>query len=681
MNQGKMGNSKYLSYQIFFLGKLMNSILLQSDKMNSTIGLGFPICDNITTNSFNNILTKFLIKKKYIIPNEKFNAIFESLNQRRRYILTRVFNNYKHKSIEKGLISLLNVPTGFGKTYSGLYFGSSVLSPRSNLKSSNFLQINPRIIYTLPFLSIIEQVESVIREFLQKANKDDRRLNSTSFLVHHHLTEPIFNIENNYEYDDSTAELFVKSWNSQYILSTFNQLLNSIFKSDKNSSIRFSKILNATWILDEVQSIPLKYWKILEDFFLILTNLFSINLLLMSATIPKIINQEELGQEHQMFYDKNVEINEIISVGEYKDLISGINRINIEFYGRIDFNSFLQEISDIIHFCCKKSKNLLIVCNTRNSAQTVFEYVKDLKLHLDGVGKSAINSIQIKFLAATLTPKKKSRVLEKVKALIDGNIKDVSGKRDASPIILISTQCIEAGVDIDFDIVIRDFAPLDNIIQVAGRCNRNNRDDLSNGIVKVYRIKDSESNNSKDFCDYIYDPHLLRLTEDLFHQTRQTDELPYIYEEKDIYKLVNKHYENVDAFFKDGRMQEIKLKYQNNVLKFEYLTLSNDFNLIPNMNSYSIYIEEDSDASEIIKKYKSLIISLKNERVNDCFPLEIYNELLRIKKAIQNYMISAYLNKEELTKLKNVDKFGDLYIVPKEKLNQYYSDEVGFFIK
>jgi CRISPR/Cas system-associated endonuclease/helicase Cas3 len=117
----------------------------------------------------------------------------------------------------------------------------------------------------------------------------------------------------------------------------------------------------------------------------------------MSATIPKIINQEELGQEHQMFYDKNVEINEIISVGEYKDLISGINRINIEFYGRIDFNSFLQEISDIIHFCCKKSKNLLIVCNTRNSAQTVFEYVKDLKLHLDGVGKSAINSIQIKF--------------------------------------------------------------------------------------------------------------------------------------------------------------------------------------------------------------------------------------------------------------------------------------------
>ncbi len=675
MYQGKiLGISKYLSYKIFFLGKLMHSILLESDKMNSTIGIGFSISNNLTTNRFNEILKNYLIKKKYLIPNETFKDNFIDINKKRRYILNKV-NNMAEKILENtSLISLLSVPTGFGKTFSGLCYASSIKSPRSNFECNNFFQINPKIIYALPFLSIIEQVELTIKQFLGIINKGYKKIESTSFLTHHHLTEPIFNLENNREYDESTAELFIKSWNSQYILSTFNQLFNALFKTDKNSAIKFSKIINFTWILDEIQSIPLKYWKILEESLLIMNNLFFVNILMMSATLPKILDINKLKNNSTPQNKKK--IIEIITDEDYKRILNGINRVRLEYHGTIDFCSFLKNLTNTIQGYVKKKINLLIVLNTRRSAQYTFNYIKDYVIQQ----KSIENKVHIEFLAATQTPKRKSKIIEKIKNLIESNTDSVFKKKNKELIILISTQCIEAGIDIDFDIVIRDFAPLDSIIQVAGRCNRNNRDDISMGIVKIYKIKDDQNKNKRNFCQYIYDSHLLRLTEEIFQETRKKDSFPYLYEEKEIYTIVNKYYENIDNFFKDGKMEEERLKYQSYMLKFEYLNLSMDFNLISNMNPYSIFIEEDKEAIEIIKKYKSLQLSFKNSKNTQEFPIKEYNKLLWVKKAIQKYIITTYLSEDEKIKLKNIDKFGDLYILSYKDLKNFYSNEIGFYI-
>ncbi|MEJ2251445.1 MAG: DEAD/DEAH box helicase, partial [Candidatus Lokiarchaeota archaeon] len=376
----------------------MNSILLESDKLNSAIGIGFVVSENLTTKKFNQTLENFLLKKEYMIRNETFKDKLISLNQRRRFILNKVKNLSSCTLENEDYISLLSVPTGFGKTYCGLYYGSKIITPRSNTEYSNFIQINPRIIYALPFLSIIEQVEETIKAFLKTIEKDEEKIKSSSFLVHHHLTEPVFNLENDQEYDESTADLFIKGWNSQYILSTFNQLLNALFKTDKYSSLKFSKILNTSWILDEVQSIPLKYWKIFEEFLLILNKIFSVNLLMMSATLPKIIDIKNINKN--IVHQKNkIKVNEIIDNKEYTNLLDGINRIKLAYYGSITFSLFLENLKNEIQNIIKQKTNTLIVLNTRKSAQMTYKVIKDFKRVLEDANENNDVLFHIEFLA------------------------------------------------------------------------------------------------------------------------------------------------------------------------------------------------------------------------------------------------------------------------------------------
>ncbi|MEJ2278812.1 MAG: DEAD/DEAH box helicase, partial [Candidatus Lokiarchaeota archaeon] len=340
----------------------------------------------------------FLLKKEYMIRNETFKDKLISLNQRRRFILNKVKNLSSCTLENEDYISLLSVPTGFGKTYCGLYYGSKIITPRSNTEYSNFIQINPRIIYALPFLSIIEQVEETIKAFLKTIEKDEEKIKSSSFLVHHHLTEPVFNLENDQEYDESTADLFIKGWNSQYILSTFNQLLNALFKTDKYSSLKFSKILNTSWILDEVQSIPLKYWKIFEEFLLILNKIFSVNLLMMSATLPKIIDIKNINKN--IVHQKNkIKVNEIIDNKEYTNLLDGINRIKLAYYGSITFSLFLENLKNEIQNIIKQKTNTLIVLNTRKSAQMTYKVIKDFKRVLEDANENNDVLFHIEFLA------------------------------------------------------------------------------------------------------------------------------------------------------------------------------------------------------------------------------------------------------------------------------------------
>jgi len=671
--EGKLiKNSLKISQKIFFLGKLINSILLKADKLNSTIGIDFPKGSTIKTDEFNLLLHRHLTERGFLNEAEQFPQIFKSFNQRRRFILNKAIKfSFNNKSPS---INLITVPTGFGKTFTSLYFSSRLQSPRAFIDFTNYYQISPRIIYSLPFLSIIEQTEVIIRKFISSKNKETiNTIQDTIFLVHHHLTRPKYEDNDKKYYNESTADLLIQSWNSQYILTTFMQLLNSIFKSTKNSALKFSKIINSTWILDEIQSIPLKYWKLLRKVFFLMKDVFLTNIIIMSATLPKIFDIKDDDTNNPI---ETKSVNNLINKKEYEKIIDNVNRITLNFYGEIEFQDFIIEIKKILEE--NTNKNILIVLNTRKSAQEVYKKIKSF-LEIKKL------NFELKFLAATQIPFQKIEIINDIKEILENNIcgNFKEGCKDnfktIKHCILISTQCIEAGVDIDFDLVIRDFAPLDNIIQVSGRCNRNNKKEAK-GIVRIYKIKSTNKKGPKHYAKFIYDPHLLTLTEKLIHNNVSGENFPIKFKENQIHDLVQKYYQSIDDFFKDGRMREEISKYESFISKFEYKSLSDNFKLIENLSPYSFFIELNTEATKILNDYLNLRMNLVLVKKKSEISQKYYNQLLKIKKMIQQFIITAYLNKNEEKIINSLNNFGDLYIIKKEQLKDYYSNEIGFHI-
>ncbi|MHA1623911.1 MAG: CRISPR-associated helicase Cas3' [Promethearchaeota archaeon] len=664
------GASFGLSQKIFFLGKLMNSILLETDKINSAMGNLFPEVESITTKTFQKRLHKHLIRNFFFFPEEIFPAQLQDLNQRRRFVLSKLITYPIKNGSDYGTLNLFTVPTGYGKTLSSLYYASRMKSPRSTLSFENSFPISPRIIYSLPFLSIIDQTEHVLNEFISK----QKMIPHSLFLVHHHLTQPEYYTKGNGngEIDESIADLLIQSWNSQYILTTFVQLLNSIFKSSKSSSLKFTKIINSTWIIDEFQAIPLKYWKLLNVIFDIMKNNFYTNIVVMSATLPKIVGAPL--KKHTLENNQN-EMCHLINEVDYKRLVANTDRISLEFQGNIEFAEFKDKIKLLIQN--NKEKNILLILNTRRSAQELYIELCKFEKELQTNGVTNKKRTNILFLAATQTPYKKQKVIDQVKEILQ-ETQNKKGVDSHANCVLVSTQCIEAGVDVDFDLVIRDFAPIDSIIQAAGRCNRNaGKKGDARGIVKIFRIWNNDNRLTKYYANYIYDQHLLTISSRLL---KNYGGYPITFKESQIHLLVSKYYEMIEEFFKDGRMREEIAKYEEYIIRFQYHSLSKNFELITFSKPQSFYIEENEQASKILHEYLELRKQIHQARVKTTFPIELYNRLLRVKKEIQSYIITAYLNTQEMKMLRSIQKIGDLIIINKAQLSLYYSDDIGFNI-
>ncbi|MCK5144784.1 MAG: hypothetical protein KAQ77_13480, partial [Candidatus Heimdallarchaeota archaeon] len=170
-------------------------------------------------------------------------------------------------------------------------------------------------------------------------------------------------------------------------------------------------------------------------------------------------------------------------------------------------------ITDFINDCMKRlkvewnNKRIMIVLNTRASARMVLDALE------------AISTMPVYFLSADVIPQERLDNIKKIK--------------NNNPCLVITTQCIEAGVDIDLDLVIRDFAPLDSIIQVAGRCNRNGKKQRCDvEIVKL--VNDS----NKEFCGFVYkDNILIESTLDVLNKYTSKE-----LNEEDIFPVINSYY-------------------------------------------------------------------------------------------------------------------------------------------
>lgn len=541
------------------------SLLLTADKTQLVRGSEFistSVLKADFTNKYKNKIRKeFIIKKSGIENSPLFNV--------RDEIYKTVISSIDNLDVNKEKFLSINVPTGTGKTIS-VYGGALRLKERL-LKEFGY---SSDIIYCLPFTSIIDQNYEVLEKIL---NTNDLNT-ATDFIMKYHSLTPIeYSSIEDKQYTDFDEKFLLDNWQSTVVTTTFIQLFNAIFKCGINSVIhRFHKIIGSIIILDEVQVIDPKYYKIIEGIFKVLCEKFNCYVITVTATKPLFLLGTEL-------------------VTNNKDIFKLMNRIEFYNYSRVEttLKDFKRIISKDLQ--SNKDKSFLIILNTIKSSKEINEYIKELN-----------DSRDVYYLSTELLPVDRLEIINKIK---------LSSKKT----ILISTQLIEAGIDIDYDIVYRDIAPLDSINQSAGRANRNGIG--TKGIVKLFKLVDENSNL---YCK-IYSTVLIEQTLNILKDYHKINE-------SEIFNLNNLYFKEVSRVTKN-LSTEVYSKFIEYMRNYKFEKIRTDFELI-NENNFKIdvIVNRDSIVTDAINKIKTS--SSYIERLNEWIKLNGYR--ISVSKDIVN---------------------------------------------
>jgi len=327
----------------------------------------------------------------------------------------REMSDYCERFAEKPCgVYRLNLPTGAGKTLSSLRY-ALVHAKRYNKK---------RIIFAVPLLSILDQNAEIIREAIG---------NSDMILEHHSNVI----IENESSEEFVNREMLIDTWSAPVIITTLVQLLNTMFAGRTSAIRRFHSLTDSIVVIDEVQSVPEKMISLFNMTLNFLSRTCNTTFVLCSATQPLL----ELNSHKLLVDDSDFIPAEKLSY--YKQIFKRNQAI---FEGQMDMDS----IFELIRQYRNDYKSVLIICNTKKEAADIYNMIKE----------TMENSYH---LSTSMCMAHRKNVLNKVSERLNCE----------EGVICVSTQLIEAGVDVSFGAVIRISAGIDNIVQAAGRCNRN----------------------------------------------------------------------------------------------------------------------------------------------------------------------------------------------------------------
>ena len=416
----------------------------------------------------------------------------------------------------------------------------------------------------------------------------------------------------------------MEGWNAEIIVTTFWQYFYTLF-SNKNKLIRkFNKLANSIIILDEVQAVPHQYWQLIHDATKILCEKFNSYVIFVTATEPLIFD-EAAGEIKEIVKNKN----------EYFQHLD-----RIELIPRIDKSLRLDEFKTLLgnDLIDHPKKDFLIVLNTITSANEVYGFVQGLQLE----------DTETFYLSTNVVPKERLQRIRDIKSSSEKRgIDDPSRKRA----VIVSTQLIEAGVDINADFVYRDFAPMDSINQVAGRCNRNSKS--HKGTVSVFVLKDER----REYHKYIYDPFIIGKTIDILRPISGS------IKESEFLDLNNKYFKAVKKGMGDDESRE-NLSY---LAQLSFQDLSKRFKLIEeDYPRVEVFIELDEHAADIWRSYLDM-------RMEKDLKEKIRKKML-IKKEFSEYVISA----PQKFAHSLIYEDSEVGYISNAELDNYYDMETGF---
>jgi len=437
----------------------------------------------------------------------------------------------------------LNAPTGSGKTLAGL---GLALRLRDRLQRET--GVTPRIIYCISYVSIIDQNYSVFESVFREATGRDPE--SGQLLKHHHLADLSKWQQEDNEFDAEKSQFLVEGWNSEIIVTTFVQLFQTLLSGRNRATRKYHNLTNSIILLDEVQSLPHRYWLLFRELTLTLSRLFNTYFIYMTATQPLIF---EPGEIRELVPDKD-------------RYFKRLDRVELQpKLEPVELRGFIEEvISDIEE---NPGKSFLIVLNTIQSSQMVYEAIMN----------KGLQNTPLFYLSTMVAPVER---LARIRAAMVEK-----GRR-----VIVSTQLVEAGVDLDVDVVYRDFATLDSINQVAGRCNRNAAS--GRGTVKLRKLRDERG---RLIHEYIYgkDQVPLTKTQEVLEGRNSILEAEFLETVERYYRLLQGSSSTDDAK---------KILHCLNELDFK--KLREEFSLIEDdQPKIDVFVELDEEAETVWRGY------------------------------------------------------------------------------
>ena len=413
------------SFLLGCLERLILSYLIDADRRDTAEFMQGKINNRKTQEEINELWKDY--QKKLNQKLDSFKTVTKIDKLRKR------MSDYCFDFTKNGNgIYRLSIPTGGGKTLSSMRYALE-LAKKEDKK---------HIIYVAPFLSILEQNANEIRTIL---NDDEN-------ILEHHSNVCID--ENNVE-QLNRHELLADDWSAPIIMTTTVQFLNTLFDGGMQSVRRLHQLTNAVIIIDEAQSIPIKCLNLFTTFMNFLYYCGNSTIVMCTATQPLFekINRPLLYKDKCKDMIPNIEF----FSNEFK-------RVHIERPDKkeYDYESLAQFILD------KMDQNILVVLNTKGAVRGVYNEIKEL----------VSDDVDVVQLTTYMCAQHRLDIIRKMK-------QSLSSRKT----ICISTQLIEAGVDISFQTVIRSLAGLDSITQTAGRCNRNG--ETSEGIVYMVDVEEN----------------------------------------------------------------------------------------------------------------------------------------------------------------------------------------------
>lgn len=351
----------------------------------------------------------------------------------------------------QGGIYRLVVPTGGGKTLASLRYALHHICEHESKR---------RIFYIIPFLSILEQNAQVIRDYLGKPQ-----------LVFEHHSNLVQEASVETGYRDETSKAIYQGWEEPVIITTLVQFMDVLYSGRLSAVRRMHSLSDSVVIIDEVQSVPVKMLALFNLALNFLSQFCGATVVLCSATQPTLDNQH-------IFKHKRLHLAENANLtGNLEDSFGAFKRVQVvDLSRKLPFTPVMAAEFVMETTGDAANEKLLYVCNTKAQALAIYQELKNINS----------NDIPLYHLSTNMAPENRRNVLDEIKKLLVR-----PGK-----LICITTQLIEAGVDVDFACVVRVVAGLDNAIQAAGRCNRNGI--RKEGMVYLLRMADENISKMKE---------------------------------------------------------------------------------------------------------------------------------------------------------------------------------------